>query len=145
MNFADTDFFGVETDVNAKLLQILTAGLSVTYLKSVISDAADPKWIDKIEPFVPEWSGFLKTEVDIWRTNIGHGVKYESECYLSVENILRKGAQWELSAWVSYKPKNFLTLRYRVENYLNRANFDFLDNPMPRRTHTVSAALNFKD
>ena len=143
MNFADTDFYGAEADVNTKLLRMLTVELSAAYLKSVIADAADPKWIGTAEPFIPEWSGFLKTEIDIRKLNIGHGVRYESECYVSVENIVIKDAQWELSAWAAYKPTNFLTLRYRVENYLNSANFHFLDNPMPRRTHVVSAALNF--
>jgi hypothetical protein len=143
MNFADTDFYGVEADINTKLLQVFTAELGAAYLKSVIADAADPSWIGTIEPFIPEWSGFLKTEVDIRKFNIGHGVRYESECYVSVENIVIKDAQWELSAWAAYKPLNVLTLRYRIENYLNKANFDFLDNPMPRRTHIMSAALNF--
>jgi hypothetical protein len=44
--------------------------------------------------------------------------------------------------WTACKITGFFTLRYRVENYLNTANFDFLDNPKPRRTHVVSAALN---
>ncbi|MCL2688657.1 MAG: TonB-dependent receptor plug domain-containing protein [Chitinispirillia bacterium] len=143
MNFADTDFYGAEFDVNTKFPRILSAELSGAYLKSVIIDAADPSWTGRIEPFIPEWSGFLKTEADIRKFNIGHGIKYESECYISIENILRKEAQWEFSAWASYKPASYFVLRYRVENYLNRAVFDFLDNPMPRRTHAVSAALNF--
>ena len=143
MNFADTDFYGAEADINAKLLRVFTVELSTAYLKSMIADAADPNWVGRIEPFIPKWSGFLKTEIDVWRANIGHGIKYESECYISIENILKKDAQWELSAWASYKPVDFFILRYRVENYLNEANFHFLDNPMPRRTHAVSAALNF--
>jgi hypothetical protein len=52
-------------------------------------------------------------------------------------------SQIELSAWASYKITEFLTARYRVDNYLNTASFDFLDNPKPRRAHMVSAALTF--
>ena len=143
MNFADTRFYGAEFDVNAKPLSFFTIELSTAYLKSIIDDAKDPSWIGKIEPFVPEFSGFLKTETDVWKINIGHGIKYESACYLNIENIVKRPRQVELSAWASYKMYGFLSLRYRVDNYLNTANFDFLDNPKPKRTHVVSAALNF--
>jgi iron complex outermembrane receptor protein len=142
MNFADTKFYGAEIDVNSRPLQNLTAELSAAYMKSVISGAVDRSWVGKIEPFIPEFSGFLKTEADVWKFNIGHGVKYESGCYRSVENILKMEPQIELSAWAACRVTEFLTLRYRVENYTNTANFDFLDNPKPRRTHVVSAALN---
>jgi outer membrane cobalamin receptor len=143
MNFADTRFYGAELDVNAKPSRFFTAELSVAYLNSVIDGAKDPSWIGRIEPFIPELSGFLKTEIDVWKINIGHGIKYESECYLNIENIVKRPRQTELSAWVSYKMYGFLSLRYRVDNYLNTANFDFLDNPKPKRTHVASAALNF--
>jgi len=143
MNFADTKFYGAELDVNTKPLQIFTIELSATYLKSIIDAAKDPGWIGRIEPYIPELSGFLKTEADVWNINLGHGIKYESECYLNIENIVKRPRQVELSAWASYKMYKFLSLRYRVDNYLNTANFDFLDNPKPKRTHTVSAALYF--
>jgi len=143
MNFADTRFYGAELDVNAKPLRFFTAELGAAYLKSIIDGAKDPSWIGKAEPFVPEFSGFLKTEIDVWKINIGHGIKYESECYLNIENIVTRPQQTELSAWALYKMYGFLSLRYRVDNYLNTANFDFLDNPKPKRTHVVSAALNF--
>jgi len=143
MNFADTKFYGAELDVNAKPIRFFTAELSATYLKSVIDGAKDPSWIGRAEPFIPELSGFLKTEIDVWKINIGHGIKYESACYLNIENIVRRPRQTELSAWAAYKMYGFLSLRYRVDNYLNTANFDFLDNPKPKRTHTASAALNF--
>ena len=143
MNFAGTDFYGAELETVSKFARMLTVELSAAYLRSTVSSAASPNWIGKIEPYVPEWSGFLKTEADIRNFSIGHGVRYESECYLSVENIVKKDAQWELSAWAAYKPAGFLTLRYRVENYLNSANFDFLDNPVPRRTHVLSGTLIF--
>jgi len=143
MNFADTKFYGAEFDVSARLLRMFTAELSAAYLKSVIDDAADRSWIGKMEPFTPEFSGFLKTEADIWKFNIGHGVKYESACYLNIENRQKRDAQAEFSAWAACKVTEILTLRYRVENYLNTASFDFLDNPKPRRTHVASAALNF--
>ena len=142
MNFADTKFYGAELDVSSRPLQNFTAELSAAYLKSVISGAVDRSWVGRVEPFVPEFSGFLKTEIDVWKFNIGHGVKYESECYRSVENIMKMKPQIELSAWAACKITEFLTLRYRVENYANTANFDFLDNPKPRRTHVASAALN---
>jgi len=142
MNFADTKFYGAELDVSSRPLRVFTAELSAAYLKSVIGSAVDPSWVGKIEPFVPEFSGFLKAEADVWKFSIGHGVKYESECYRSVENILKMDGQTELSAWAALKATKFLTLRYRVENYLNTANFDFLDNPKPKRTHVASAALN---
>jgi len=61
---------------------------------------------------------------------------------LNIENIVKRPRQTELSAWASYKPDKSLSLRYRVDNYLNTANFDFLDNPKPKRTHAVSAALS---
>ncbi len=143
MNFADTKFYGAELDFNAKPLRFFTAELNAAYLKSVIDGAKDPSWIGRIEPFIPELSGFLKTEVDIWKINIGHGIKYESACYLNIENIVKRPRQTELSAWAAYKMYGFLSLRYRVDNYLNTANFDFLDNPKPKRTHVASAALNF--
>ncbi|GBU20311.1 hypothetical protein R80B4_00187 [Fibrobacteres bacterium R8-0-B4] len=143
MNFADTKFYGTELDVNAKPLRFFTVELSATYLKSIINGAKDPSWIGRIEPFVPDFSGFLKTEADVWKINIGHWIKYESACYLNIENIVKRPQQTELSAWASYKIKKFLSLRYRVDNYLNTANFDFLDNPKPKRTHTASAALTF--
>ena len=145
MNFADTKFYGAELDISARIARVFTAELSAAWLRSVISGAVDPSalsWVGKVEPFAPEFSGFLKTEADVWKFNIGHGVKYESECYRSVENILKMEPQVELSAWAACKITGFLTLRYRVENYLNTANFDFLDNPKPRRTHVASAALN---
>jgi len=143
MNFADTKFYGAELDINAKPIRFFTAELSAAYLKSVIDGAKDPSWIGRTEPFIPEFSGFLKTEIDVWKINIGHGIKYESACYLNIENIVKRPRQTELSAWASYKMYGFLSLRYRVDNYLNTANFDFLDNPKPKRTHTASAALNF--
>ncbi len=143
MNFADTKFYGTELDVNAKPLRFFTVELSATYLKSIINGAKDPSWIGRIEPFVPDFSGFLKTEADVWKINIGHWIKYESACYLNIENIVKRPQQTELSAWASYKIKKFLSLRYRVDNYLNTANFDFLDNPKPKRTHIASAALTF--
>jgi len=142
MNFAGTKFYGAEFDVSAKLLRMFTAELSAAYLKSVIDSAADRSWIGKTEPLIPEFSGFLKTEADIWRFNTGHGVKYESACYLNIENRQKRDGQAELSAWAACKITEYLTLRYRVENYLNTASFDFLDNPKPRRTHVVAAALN---
>ena len=145
MNFADTRFYGAELDVSARIARAFTAELSAAWLKSVVSGAVDPSarsWIGKVEPFVPEFSGFLKTEADVWKFNIGHGVRYESECYKSRENFLKMEPQVELSAWAACKITGFLTLRYRVENYLDTANFDFLDNPKPRRTHVVSAALD---
>jgi len=142
MNFADTKFYGAEFDASAKLLRIFTAELSAAYLKSVVDSAAVLSWIGKTEPFTPEFSGFLKTEADIWKFSIGHGIKYEGACYVSMENGVKRDEQTEFSAWAAYKITKFLTLRYRVDNYLNTANFDFLDNPKPRRTHIVSAALN---
>jgi hypothetical protein len=143
MNFADTKFYGAELDVSAKPLQIFTAELSASYLKSIIDGAVDPSWIGRIEPFVPQLSGFLKTEVDVWKINVGHGIKYESACYLNIENIVKRPRQIELNLWAAYKIETFLSLRYRVDNYLNTANFDFLDNPKPKRTHVISAAFNF--
>jgi hypothetical protein len=143
MNFADTRFYGLEADVSARLLQVLTIEFSGAYLNSTVTDAADPGWAGMREPFVPALSGFIKTEIDAGRVNIGHGVKYEGECYLAINNRQTRPRQTELSAWASYGITEFLTARYRVENYLNTANFDFLDNPMPRRTHTLSAALTF--
>jgi hypothetical protein len=142
MNFADTRFYGAEFDIHSRLLNIINVELSASYLKSVIDGAKDPGWINRIEPFVPAFSGFLKTEADIWKLNIGHGVKYESECYLNIENLLTRPRQFELSAWASCEIYKFLSLRYRVDNYLNTANFDFLDNPKPKRTHAVSMILN---
>jgi len=142
MNFADTKFYGAEFDASARILRMFTAELSATYLNSVIDGATVLSWIGKTEPFTPEFSGFLKTEADIWKFNIGHGVKYESACYLNIENIVKRDAQAELSAWSAYKVTGYLTLRYRVENYLNTANFDFLDNPKPRRTHVAAMSLN---
>jgi len=143
MNFADTRFYGAELDINAKLLRVLTAEISTSYLKSTIIDAADPSWVNRIEPFVPELSGYIKTEIDIKRLNIGHGVKYEGDCYLGIDNRAKRPSQTELSAWAAYKIADYMTIRYRAENYLNTANFDFLDNPKPRRVHIVSAALTF--
>ncbi|MDR2693504.1 MAG: TonB-dependent receptor plug domain-containing protein [Chitinispirillales bacterium] len=141
MNFADTKFYGAEFDFSAKPLRFFTAELSAAYLKSVINGAKDPSWHGRIEPFVPEFSGFLKTEVDIWKFNIGHGIKYESACYMNIENIVTRPQQTELSAWASCKIDKSLLIRYRVDNYINTANFDFLDNPKPRRTHTVELSF----
>jgi len=143
MNFADTRFYGAEVDINTRLLRLLTVEISTSYLKSVISGAADPGWVNKAEPFVPELSGYIKTEADIKHLSIGHGVKYESDCFLGIDNREKRPAQTELSAWASYRIAEYLTVRYRADNYLNTANFDFLDNPKPRRTHAVSAALSF--
>jgi outer membrane cobalamin receptor len=143
MNFADTDFWGAELDINSKLFRVITAELNATYMNSVISGAADKSWVGRAEPFVPAFSGYLKAEIDIWRIGIGHGIKYESECYLSIENIVTRDPRGELSAWLSYKAADFLTLRYRVDNYLNAESFDFMDNPAPKRTHVLSAGINF--
>jgi iron complex outermembrane receptor protein len=143
MNFADTRFYGAEIDLSARLPHRLTIELNGAYLKSVISDAADPAWINRIEPFVPALSGYVKTEFETGRFNVGHGIKFEGECYLGIDNRATRPHQTELSAWVSLKAAEFLTMRYRVDNYLNSASFDFLDNPKPRRTHVVSAALTF--
>jgi len=143
MNFADTRFYGAEADVNAKLLRVLTLELSASYLNSTISNAVDPAWINKTEPFVSELSGFIKTEADMKPFQVGHGIKYEGECYLGVDNREKRPAQTELSAWASYKITEHFSARYRVDNYLNTASFDFMDNPKPRRTHAVSAALTF--
>jgi len=143
MNFADTKFYGLELDINTKPLKIFTVELSAAYLKSIIDNAKDHSWIGRIEPYIPTLSGFLKTEVDVWNINAGHGIKYESDCYLSIENIVMRPRQVELSAWASYNINKKISLRYRVDNYLNTANFDFLDNPKPKRTHTVSAAFYY--
>jgi hypothetical protein len=143
MNFADTRFYGIEADFNAKLLRILTMELSGAYLNSVVTDAVTPTWIGRVEPFVPALSGYVKTEVDLRRFNIGHGVRYESRCYLGIDNRIKRPSQTELSAWASYRAADFLTLRYRVDNYLNTATFDFLDNPKPRRVHVLLVSLSF--
>jgi hypothetical protein len=143
MNFADTRFYGAETDINTKLLQILTMEFSASYLKSVVANAADPGWVGKAEPFVPALSGFIKTEADWKRFGLGHGIKYEGDCYLGIDNTVKRPHQTELSAWASYNVTDSFTARYRVDNYLNTASFDFLDNPKPRRTHVVSAVLTF--
>jgi outer membrane receptor for ferrienterochelin and colicin len=143
MNFADTKVYGTDIDLSARPLSFVSVDLSASYLKSIISKAADPYWVGKAEPFMPEFTGFLKTEIDIKKLIAGHGVKYESSCYINIENKSRRSPQSELSAWTAYKAAAFLTLHYRVENYLNTANFDFLDNPKPRRTHVFSTKLNF--
>jgi hypothetical protein len=143
MNFADTRFYGTELDVNSKPLKHVTIELSAAYLKSVIGGAKDPSWKGRIEPFIPEFSGFFKTEIDVWKLNIGHGIKYESACYLNIENIAKRPRQTELSAWALCKINKSISMRYRVDNYLNTANFDFLDNPKPRREHSGGIALSF--
>ena len=143
MNFAGTKFHGAEVDLSSRPFSFVSLELSTSYLKSVIKNAEDPRWVGLIEPFIPEYSAYFKTEFHIKKLMIGHGIKYESDCYISIENNHRHEAQSELSAWTSYRAAAFLTLRYRVENYLNSANFDFLDNPKPRRTHVFSAALTF--
>jgi outer membrane cobalamin receptor len=141
MNFADTKFYGAELDIHSKLLRVVNVELSAAYLTSVIIGAEDPTWFGRTEPFTPELSGFLKTEITLWKLNIGHGIKYESACYLNIENIVKRPQQFEFSAWASCKINKSLSMRYRVDNYLNTAVFDFLDNPKPRRMHSVGVEL----
>ncbi|MDR0331026.1 MAG: TonB-dependent receptor plug domain-containing protein [Chitinispirillales bacterium] len=141
MNFADTKFWGAEAEASAKLFKVLAIELSASYIESIISNAVDRAWVGKVEPFVPTLSGYLKTEIDVKRINVGHGVKYESMCYLGIANRETRPMQYELSAWAAVKATEFLTLRYRVTNYLNTASFDFLDNPKPRRMHMFSVSL----
>ncbi len=141
MNFADTDFHGLEITMKAKTLKVLNIEASGTFLNSTVSNAEDPSLKGKTEPFIPQYSFFIKTGAELGKFDIGHKIRYEGPCYTSTDNLELKDPQLELSGWVSLTLFKNGKLSCNIDNYLNSASFDFLNNPKPRRTY--SATLNF--
>lgn len=138
MNFADTDFRGAELELKTRLFSLLLLEGSATYLSSTVLDAQDPGWVSKKEPFIPQYTFCIKTELSKGRFTAGHEVRYEGSYFIDTDNQTQKDAQTQLGAWAGVEFLGKFKLQYKVDNYLNSASFDFLDNPKPRRTHFLS-------
>lgn len=138
MNFADTDFSGAELEMKTRLLSLLLIEGSATYLNSTVLSAEEPGWVGKTEPFIPRYTFCIKLELEKGVFTAGHDVRYESSCYTSTDNLTQKDAQTQLGAWAGVKFLSEFRLQYKIDNYMNSASFDFLDNPKPRRTHFIS-------
>jgi hypothetical protein len=115
----------------------------MTYMENAFYNMARPALNGMEEPLMPRFKENLHLVVNWHGIQIGHGLSYSSPYYLSSQNIPadRRSSKPILDAFVSYSGIPFITLTYRIENYLDYQNEDYRDCPRPGRMHFV--ILNF--
>ena len=142
-NYSNVRHLGAEWDVRFEPKKWISIVNAITYMENTFYNMARPALNGMEEPLMPRFKENLHLTLTWKGFQIGHGLLYSSPYYLSSQNIAadRRSSKPVLDAFISYSGIPFITLTYRIENYLDYQNEDYRDCPRPGRMHFV--VLNF--
>jgi outer membrane cobalamin receptor len=143
MNYSNVRHWGAEWDVRIEPQKWISFVNAMTYMENTFYNMARTSLNGREEPLMPRFKESLHLTLSWHGVQIGHGLLYSSPYYLSSQNIAadRRSSRPILDAFISYSGIPFITLTYRIENYLDYQNEDYRDCPRPGRMHFV--ILNF--
>ncbi len=132
---------GLELEIHYIPVNWLSISNTLSYSRNSIDDADSLEWDGNAEPLLPRLKQRNDVQVVFGFFSFGHSLLYSTKYYRGPSNISSIEPGFECEAIVSVAPFSWLSLSYRIDNYLNAIDFTAADHetferlPKPGRTH----------